>query len=377
MARTSAGYSVAKWLWLAWLPVSFVGCAKAKPAGPAPIPSAAALPACEQERSPFARDACYAREAKNNAQPGLCLYLQTPDKQTACVAATGDGIAACQQASTIAPVPDCFRDVAFRIHDAKACDFIRSSYERGVCFATLASMAQNPALCSSVPRPQQQDECWSNVARSRNDPKLCDSVKNAYRRDNCRLQTAKQDGGQGEGCARIENPALRDDCWVQLAEKDGAPADVCEHVTARKNGCYMALARRQGLMFCDRIGAGTESIARRLCYEELFATSRLRNSADFCAPVTDVVQKQQCALARADATRDVGLCEGIALPEIADDCFAVVASKTPEACLRIKDPGRLRQCASMHWTGSRDPRICAPLLPKARQDCNERMAKRH
>jgi hypothetical protein len=369
----SAGF----WLLSALFPAGLVGCARSKLAGPAPLASSAPLAACEQESSPFARDACYGREAKKTAQPALCLHLLHADKQAECVVETGDGIAACQQASTIAPVPDCFRDVARRSQDAAACTFIKSLHARGACISAVASTGEKSALCASVPRPGAQDECWRNVAFHRKDPKLCDPIKNAYRRDNCRLDTAKLEDGYPGGCALIENLAVRDECWIQLAGEPSAAADVCEHVGARKNGCYMALARQQGPAFCERVGAGPGSSARRACYQDVFGNSRARAAIDMCASVVDIVLKQECTRARAEATSDVGLCEGIALPEVADDCFAALSASSPDACLRITDPGRSRQCASSRWSRSRDPRMCALLSPKTRRDCLEQLAKRH
>ncbi|HEX2734914.1 MAG TPA: hypothetical protein VHM70_25085 [Polyangiaceae bacterium] len=254
----------------------------------------------------------------------------------------------------------CLRQQAIKRHEPDLCNVLGRLDTREECMEAVAHEANDPGLCSSIPRPQARDKCVKTLARK---PEDCARIANPFRRDECLSEIALVGDGIVAACESIDNTDRRDDCYVDLATQNNAPEDVCERVKSRQSACWSNLARLRDPAFCERVSTRPGSAARRTCYVRAVSDvpANKLNTA-YCSKIGDIRLQQDCQLRVVAASQDVRACEEGKFGERTDECWAAVAQRDADLCLRIADTGHQRYCAMINWRHAKDPAVCKLLL---------------
>jgi hypothetical protein len=334
------------------------------------------LSQCESLKSPADRNACYQRKAHELRSHGLCFRLTEPERQADCLTGFADqgDVTACEEADAIYPVPGCWRRIAVLTEKVEMCDRIADFEARVLCVKALARDTRDPKSCQHIKAPKDRDDCTAEVADKARDVAMCDGIENPFRRDLCRVDKGFTYFG-GTSCDRIEGIRRRDSCylavvndfWKSTRRSDGPP-DGCGKVVKRRTRCLLDLAKGRPET-CEQVGAGPDSIARRLCYDDAFEGYGLP-----CARIPEPAVRQACEARAAIPLATSETCAAMTNSDDADDCWDAVARTDAAACLHIKQPDFQSTCVRKNWARSKSAEVCRLLRPiSLSQVCAERL----
>ena len=122
---------------------------------------------CSEMDSPYRKDACYTKIAKESKNSSICEMVYTPSLKDSCyenISISLGDFSLCKKIFTPWGQDDCYEEVAIKTQDVTICENVDPSWNtRDKCILHVARAKQNPSLCEKIQSQKFKTECYSEL----------------------------------------------------------------------------------------------------------------------------------------------------------------------------------------------------------------------